>query len=340
MSGIIRRVIVWIFFLFITFRLFTGYAIAANHDVEHAQSSTWVERISELNQTLKERRSEKEKLLRKGDKLAEEIKQEKLISQSIGNRRLDSMLRESHQLVSKIESVSRQIDEIKEELTEKYPMAITALVNQLEKETQEKKKKALIKQLLKFIEIYETLIEPEQFQIPRANLEIREYDTPYEIRKKADFLADQTALIKAKMFQIDAQINNLEREKALRDKVKRFADEINFFDSALFVEERQFTQRGSDNQEDNTDIPGDDISPPDDAHEPILGDVLDQGTTPYISFQGAAPESSPSDLVLSSSSIDNWIELLRQQKIQLEDRIGQLKQKMQIFYKKAEEAVP
>jgi len=339
MSRIITRTARWIFFLFIIVSLFagyTGYAAASNHDRRHAQPSTWDARISELNRTLKERLSEKGRLVRKGDRLAEKIKQEKQKSEDTGNRRLDSMLRESQQLVSDLESVSRQIEEIEGELAQEYSTAIAALVNQLERESEEKKKKILFKQLIEYIDQYEGLKKPAQVQIPEVSMEIQESDTPNEIRRKADFLADQTALMKAKMLQIDAQINKLKKEKALRDKVKGFADEINFFDSALFVEARRGTQVGPD-----TPIPdGDGGGLPDGGDDgPMLGDGFDQAITPSINVH-EAPESSASDLILSTGIIDNRIEQLQRQRIQLDDMSRQLWQKMQIFYKRAEEAGP
>jgi len=334
MSRIIARAVGWIFFLFIIVCLFAGYTGASNHDGEHAQPSTGDAEISELNRTLKERKSEKGKLSRKGDLLAERIKQEKQKSENTGNWRLDSMLRESQQLVSDLESVSRQIEEIEEKLAQEYSTAITTLVNQIERESQEKKKKVLLKKLIVYIEQYEGIMEPAPVQIPEVSMEIQESDTPNEIRKKADFLADQTALMKAKMLQIDVQINKLEKEKALRDKVKGFADEINFFDSTLFVEARRGAQAGPD-----TPIPDEDGGGvPDEGEDgPILGDVFDQSAAPSISVH-EAPESSPSDLVLSTSIIDNRIEQLRRQRIQLDDLSRQLWEKMQIFYKRAEEA--
>jgi len=327
-------VIGWVFFLFIIVSLFAVYAGASNHDGGPAQPSAWDARISELNRTLRERRSEKGTLARKGDQLAERIKQEKRKSENTGNRKSDSMLRESQQLVFAIGSVSRQIEEIEESLAQEYSTAIAALVNQLEKESQEKKKKTLLNQLIGYIELYEGLMEPAQLQIPEVSMEIQGDDTPNEIRRKADFLSDQTALMKAKMFQIDAQINKLEKERALRDKVKGFADEINFFDSTIFVEARRGAQAGPDTQ-----IPDEDggTDPEEGEDGPLLGDVFDQGMAPSVNVH-EAPESSPSDLVLSTGIIDNRIEQLRRQRIQLDDLSRQLWQKMQIFYKRAEEA--
>jgi hypothetical protein len=244
------------------------------------------------------------------------------------------MLRESQQLVSDLESVSRRIEEIEGKLAQEYSTAITALVNQFEGESQEKKKKGLLNRLIEYIEQYEGLVKPAPVQIPEVSMEIRESDTPNEIRRKADFLADQTALMKARMLQIDAQINKLEKEKALRDKVRGFADEINFFDGTLFVEAKRGAQAGPD-----TPIPDEDGgSVPDEGDEgPILGDVFDQAALPSLNVY-EAPESSPSDLVLSTSVIDNRIEQLRRQRIRLDDLSRQLWEKMHIFYKRAEEA--
>ncbi|MGA1796939.1 MAG: hypothetical protein ACMUIL_13875 [bacterium] len=330
----IARAVGWVFFLSIMVCLFAGHAGASNHDRRHAQSSTWDARISELNRALKERRSERVQLSRKADRLAEGIRQERQKSGDTGSRRLDSMLRESQQLVSDLESVSRQVEEIEGKLAQEYSTAIAALVHQVEGESGEKKKKGLLNRLIDYIEQYEGLMKPAPMQIPEVSVEIRESDTPSEIRRKADFLADQTALMKAKMLQIDAQINKLEKEKALRDKVRGFADEIDFFDSTLFVEARRGAQAGPD-----TVIPdGGEGGEPDEGDDgPMLGDVFDQAAVPSINVHDA-PESLPSDLVLSTGIIDNRIEQLRRQRLRLDDLSRQLREKMQIFYNRAEEA--
>jgi len=321
-----RNITVWILCLYIILFVFIGYSFASNHDIEPAWSTAQDAKISKLGQTLKDHQAKRDRLLKKGDQLAERIRQEKQKSQGISSRKLDSLLRESQQLVLSLESLSMQIEETQMQLKKEYSTAITELVNQLEKESQEKKKKTLLTYLLKYIKAYEGLMEPVPLQIPKVNLEIKENDPPVEIRKKADFLSDHAALLKAKMLRIDSQVNKLEKEKALRDRVKKFADEINFFDNTLFVEQRRLPQREDDAQNVLTSIPGE--------------GVRSEEAPPLSILQSEVPDSSPSDLIFSIGGIEKQIELLREQRLKLGEQVQELLQKMQIFYKKADDLGP
>jgi len=318
-----------ILFFVVMFGVFCGYADTSKLDTE----------ISKLNRTLKERQSEKNKLSKQIDKLAEKITKEKrksrgeAVFQGRSNRKLDSMLRESQRLVSRLESISRQIAEIESQLRQKYSKAIATMVRQLEKESNEKKKTSMLKQLLKYMGTSEKLKEPIKFEMPKINLEIHEDDTPLEIREKAHFLSDQTALLKAKTFQINAHIDALAKEKSLRDKVKGFADEIRFFDDILFVEEKKvelLDETGEVNPTKELDTFNGETETRLEASEP-------KETQTLTILQKEASESPLSDLVLSSGSVDKQINLLQQQKLQLGKQIQQLSQKAQSFYKRAAE---
>lgn len=317
------KLVGWILFFVMFFGVFVGYADISKLDTE----------ISKFSKTLKEQQSEKDKLLKKSDKLAEKITKEKRKSRGRSNRKLASMLRESQQLVSKLESIYGQIAEIESQLKQKYSIAIATMVRQLEKESNEKEKKSMLKQLLKYMEASEKLKEPIKFEMPKVNLEIQEGDTPPEIREKADFLSDQTALLKAKMFQIDAQIAKLEKEKSLRDKIKGFADEIRFFDDILFVEEKKVEPLDDTGEVNPTKEPGTfNIET-----ETRLGELEPKETQPSTILQREASDSPFSDLVLSSGSVDKQIKLLKQQKLQLGKQIRQVSQRAQSFYKRASE---
>ena len=315
------KLIGWTLAFMLIFGVFWGYADISKVDAE----------ISNLNRILEEQQAEKNKLLKESDKLAEKITKEKRKSEGKSSRKLDSMLRESQRLVSNLESISIKIAEIEAQLKQKYSMAITALVRQLENESEEKKKKSLLEQLFKYMEASERLKEPIKFEMPKVNLEIQEDDTPLEIREKADFLSDQTALLKAKMLQIDTQIAALEKEKSLRDKVKGFADEISFFDDILFVEGKKVEQVPETGE----------VNP---TREPKIfqtgidtAKIEPKGTQPETVVQREALDFPLSDSVLSSGSVGKQIGLLKQQKLKLGEQLQQLSQKTQSFYKHAAE---
>ena len=334
MTIVMRKIIGCIFFWIMFLCVFVAYTHASNHDAELAKAFKWHSKISVLKQTLKDKQSEKNELLKQSDKLVKKIIQEKRKSKGVSNRKLDSLLSKSQQLVSSLDSISIQIDENREQLKQNYSEAITDLVNLLETELKQKDKKKLVKQLVNYFQKYEELSEEKPLQIPLVNIEIQENDTNIDIRKKADFLSDQTVLLKAKMFQIDEQVTKLEKEKALRDKVKKFADEINFFDETLFVEEKKVTQ------DYKAEVFGtnEENIPVDDQDGPLMSVRFDVGEiSDSIMFQSEAFESSPSDMIFTSSSMDDQIRALRQQKLQFGDQVKHLLEKTKNFYKMSEE---
>lgn len=327
MNKVMRKIIGCIFLLIMISCVFVVHSNASNHDAELAKASEWHSTISDLKQTLKNKQSEKNELLKQSDKLANKIIQEKRKSQGISNRKLDSLLSKSQQLVSNLDSISIKIDEIQKQLKQNYSDAITDLVNFLEAESNQNKKKKLVKELVEYFQEYEELTKQTPLQIPLTHIEIQENDTNIDIRKKADFLSDQTVLLKAKMFQIDAQVTKLEKEKALRDKVKKFADEINFFDETLFVEEKKVTKDDKSNEEVFT------------VNEdgPLLGARSYFGEiSDSMIFQSEPFESSPSDMIFTSGGIDDQIDALRQQKLLLGDQVQHLLEKTKSFYKMSE----
>jgi len=183
-------------------------------------------------------------------------------------------------------------------------------------------------------------------------LEIQANDTSFEIQKKADFLSGQTTLLKARIYQIDARIAKLEQKKVLRDKVKKFADEISFFDDTHFVEERKITKSEPDSPEhqevvpsgDNNEAPSDreeELPPPsptfDESESPTHEEISPFILPPLFTSQKEVSDSSPSNLILSGGNIDYQINMLKQQKDQLGNQVQLLWGKTQIFYKQAEE---
>ncbi|MGA1867824.1 MAG: hypothetical protein ACMUJM_04675 [bacterium] len=350
MYPLMRKTIEWFFFLFMLVSIWSGYVSASPHKRAAAELSSWDAEISELTRALKEGQSEKNTFLKKRDTLSKKILREKRKSEGMSTRKLDSLLRESQHVVVSLETLSAQIKEYENQLRQKYSAAITALVSRLEKEHEERTKKMLVKQLIKYIGAYEELMEPISVDIPEIDLEIHEYDTQRQISEKADFLSDQTALLKAKMFQIDTHVTKLEKERVLRSKVKKFADEIDFFDDTLFVEEKRVVQQpdvyGTDTGATTSTTTGTNTT--DTMGTTSAEDTLSAvENAPLTSVRGTLLSSfmmhnevsgmSPSDLILSTGSIDEQIELLKKQRIQLGERIHQLAETLQIFHKRSEE---
>jgi hypothetical protein len=239
------------------------------------------------------------------------------------------MLRDSRQLVADLEAVSRQIKETESQLRQHYSLAITALVRRLEQKSMEepsggRERKNLLKHLVRYVQESKMLEEPIELAVPKVNLEIQDNDTPLRIKEKADFLSDQATLLKARIFQIEATIDKLEREKALCDKVRKFTDEMSFFDDTLLVKERKITDIRDDNPEKLVleEPPGE---------IPLF-------SVPFFSVnRKEAFNSSPSDFIISNNGIDEQIELLTEQKSQLANQIQYLLQKTQRFYQRAHE---
>jgi hypothetical protein len=117
-----------------------GYSGLASQSVAPAWDSAMGTAISKLSKELKEQQSEKSKLLKESDRLAEKILREKQKSGGGGNRKLDSLMRDSQRLVSELESTSKQIDETELQLRQKYALAISALVKRLEEQANDEKR--------------------------------------------------------------------------------------------------------------------------------------------------------------------------------------------------------
>ena len=348
-NGMIK-IVGWIFLLVLFSGVRMGYAGALKGDEDSLSPSAWDVKISELNRIRKDYRSRKNRLEKESDTLAEKIIKEKRKSGGEGSRKLDALLGKSQQLVADLESVSRQIADIEEHLTRNYAEAISSLVIQLERGLKDKKKNEYMKQLVTYIAASESLEKPIQYEIPEVDLEIHAQDTPIKIRQKADFLSDRTTLLKAKIYQIDARIAKLEQERMLREKIKRFADEISFFDDSHFIEERKVSKNEVDPQKDQQDIPGvhNDGSPDEGGDEeqappPIFGEsvplTLGENSTivsPSLSLKEVS-DFSPSDSIFSGNNIDNQISHLKQQKGQLRNHLLHLWKKTKRFYEQADE---
>ncbi len=320
-------------------------------DSQPVDMAEMAETISRLSQGLKKQQSERDKLLKESDNLAEKILKEKRKAESKSSRTLDSLLRESHELVGNLELLSGQIGESESQLRQKYSLAITSLVRLMENKPDEKEQKIFLKQLVKYLRESEKLEKPIELEIHKVSLEIQDNDTPDQIRKKADFLSDQTTLLKAKIFQIKEQIAKLERERSLRDKVKKFADEISFFDDSVMLKENRISQgeQGVVVSEPISDKSG---TPVDNSGETLIVDPPSGPTDAYPDSQisestrGEAAlspiiridafDSSPSDLILSGKSIDKQIDLLEGQKSNLGNQIQELLEKAQNFYNRAD----
>ncbi|MGA1875908.1 MAG: hypothetical protein ACMUIA_09900 [bacterium] len=285
--------------------------------------------ISRLSRRLKEQQSEKNRLVKESDTLAARILKEKRKSGMSSSRKLDSMLRDSQQLVADLESISKQIKETESQLRQHYSLAVTALVRRLEQKSREeplgeKERKNLLKHLVRYVHESKMLEEPIELAVPKVNLEVQDNDTPLQIKEKADFLSEQATLLKARIFQIEAAIHKLEREKALCEKVRKFTDEMSFFDDTLLVKERKMM-----------DIPDGD------PEKLVGGDI--PGEMPLFSVhlfpanRREAFNSSPSDFIISDNGIDEQVELLTEQKSQLANQIQHLLQKTKRFYQRAHE---
>jgi len=325
----------------------------ASQSISSVWSPSMNSDISRLGKMLKEQQSERNRLLKESDRLAEKILREKQKSEGGGNRKLDSLMRESQRLVSDMESLSKQIEGTELHLRQRYSLAITALVKRIEEQSNDKKRsndkerKTLLKQLLTYLKESEMLEKPIGFEVPKVSLELRDNDTSLEIRKKADFLSDQAALLKARIFQVEAQVAKLEKDKALRNKVRKFADDMSFFDDTVLVKERKIAHGDSaikdsgpsgdsGNQDENPLSAPPSMLGGDIGDMPIPSGKSEETSISFILGKEAF-DSSPSDLVFSQKSIDKQIELLEVQKSQIANQVQQLLQKTQNFYKRAEE---
>ena len=185
--------------------------------------------------------AEKQQLIANSDGLSYKIEELKIQSQTglgiIGKYRLSRSLREAQKLAENIQNIEKSIYTIDNDLRSKrsllvkeYDIQIETLMQKLN--SRPENKKAILDKVKSYQAAKDRYtnagkLESSGFSIPK--IEIEQYDSPKEIREKADLINDLSRKASARIALLDSRISRLQGELRARKKLGEFADEMSFF---------------------------------------------------------------------------------------------------------------
>ncbi len=187
--------------------------------------------------------SEKQVLVNQGDELSYKI--EELKSQSgkglgiIGRHKLSQNLKKAQSLSERIELIDRNINDLDKQIRNKrlqlekeYDNQINALIQKADTLGDVEEKALILSKIKEYQSARDQIRNPikqEKDNIAITNIEIKEYDSPKDIREKADLISDLAKKTDAKISAIESRIISLRNELKTRQKLNEFANEISFF---------------------------------------------------------------------------------------------------------------
>jgi len=199
--------------------------------------------LSSLDKQKEKLESEKLILVDEGDELSFKIEELKRHSDNglgiIGRFRLSQNLRKAQRLSENTQNLDRKILNIKKQIDEKnsllvkeYELQVNSLLQRLSITNNIQEKKALLGKIREYQSSASQFRESEKLELETINiadLEIKEHDSPKEIREKSDLIIDVANKKNSRISLIESRIANLKGELRTREKLDEFADEISFF---------------------------------------------------------------------------------------------------------------
>jgi len=315
--------------------------------------------------------AKKQKLMDEGDKLSGEIEELKMQSRGglgiIGRYKLTRKLRKAQALSEKIQILEKDIfdvesgiDSNKTNLEREYERQIDILLEKLGKASKTEESREILERLKQYQSAKEQLAkqdeeEPAEY-LDVSRIEIEEFDSPREIREKADLLNDVAGKMGSGIETLSARIERLRGELETRAKLGEFAEEISFFGervskeeivAAAKVEPSKTTDEMPDNglatlesgkdvdaAEPTISIPRQPIMPPTEetARVTEVGAIEPSGKM-VLERNGVSADFTGTSL----EQIEMLIELMEKQKTELEKELIAVSQKAKLFHKKADE---
>lgn len=289
------------------------------------------------------------------DQLSSEIEVLKLQSRSglgiIGRYKLSRSLKKAQSLSEELQEIEKQrsslgmeINNIRDILVKEYQDRINSITKKIESTTDPKEREKLLQQAISLNEAKDkTLRHPghlmQKIEIPQ--IELSEYDSPNEVREKADLLNDVANKLKERIKLLDTKITELKNEFRIRRKLNQFADELLLFDDR--VSREQVVTNIKVKKE---------VEKPPVTEKPEITTLTDN----IRSFTEAKPEvekqeeikSSTKDIIKGNRTsislyeapiddIEEVIALLEKQKEILKSELSTVSEKELVFRKKANE---
>ena len=317
--------------------------------------------------------SDRQALVIQGEELSYKI--EELKSQSdkgigiIGRYKLSQNLKKAHSLSEKIELLDRDITNLNNQIRDKelllekeYDNQINILIQKAESVSNIDEKKLILDRIKEYQSARDQLRKPskqEKDRIDVTSIEIKEYDSPKDIREKADLINDLAKKTDAKISAIDSRIISLKNELKTRQKLDEFAYEISFFSERVARDEivsKSASQTTADDKKDKETT--DSNTNPDESA--LTTDVVtrsfsgepktnEKTPTPTTTTEASKPTSLSTKKVMktngvskeiadiSQSNIENELKTLEKQKQELKKESESLHGKAKLFRQKADE---
>lgn len=320
--------------------------------------------ISSLERQKIQLGSEKQAFVNQGDELSYKIEESKRQSASglgiIGKFRLSQNLRKAQNLSENIQNLDRnifnidnQIKEKKNLLNKEYELQVNLLIQKLNKTNDVEEKKVLLDKIKEYQSLSSQLRSSEQREpelIDIAKIEIKEHDSPKDIREKADLVSDIAKKTNTRISIIDSKIVSLKDELKTRKKLDEFADEISFFGER--VARGEITSKStkeptvatgiqdsvSDKSKSDTEIvtntlvrSGDTKTLEESSQEPLSTGELSVRTVMKSNKMSAELSEIP------QSRLEEELKILEKQKQELKKELSELNNKSNLFRKKADE---
>lgn len=327
-------------------------------------------------ETLKARlESEKQILVNQGEELSYKIEELKLQSYKglgiIGRYKLSQNLKKAQSLSEKIELLDRNINDLsnqikikKIQLEREYDSRINILIQKADITNSVDEKRQILNKIKEYQSARDQLKKPtkqEKDNIDITGIEIKEHDSPRDIREKADLISDLAKKTDAKISAIDSRIISLKNELKTRQKLNEFANEISFFSERVARDEivsKSTSQTTTADNKKAKDVP--DTSNANTEGTPLTADTFTRSfsgepkttekiETQTIETKTTTPTSLSTKKVMktngfsaevgevSQSSIENELKNLEKQKQNLKKTSESLHEKAKYFRQKADE---
>jgi len=205
------------------------------------------DQISALEKQKSQLDTERQSFVNQGDELSNKIEEQKAQSNIglgiIGKYRLSQNLRKAQILSQNIQTLDKKIYELDTQIKEKkvllnkeYESQINSLVQKFNTVSNTEERKPVLAKIKEYQSARDLMNKGEkqkQRRIDIASIEIKDYDSPKEIKEKADLINDVANKTNTKISMLDTRISKLKGELKTRKKMDEFIDEMSFNDRVV-----------------------------------------------------------------------------------------------------------
>ena len=241
------------------------------------------ERLQELQSAAKDTRKRYEKQLGDIEKLEAGITEEKRKRSGRPGRKLSNMLRRAQEHTLDAEESRQHLDTLqvevahyREQLRRRYSTRLREILQKLEETPAEKQRSGLLQRLAKTLDTWDKLQEPQSsasvfvMAVPfgKPELGVDQTDGPAVILAKSDLARDHADWLRARVYQVEVRLGQMQSEQELRLRLGAFADEIALFDSVPTVRVPPPEEQEVFADDDKRSVLLDAVEPPTETQEP------------------------------------------------------------------------